>query len=96
METGIYAWSTDEFGRHFAGAEIIGWRVEFRRGVPFRGLPFESLHRQRRRVMRASKFGVLRELIREGREWSGKVFFLEVYEMRPIYELHYEWQDDDE
>ncbi len=66
----------------FVGHEIVGWKVAFRRGGSDRPL-------QRVRSAVRSKFGVLRQIIRDSRAWHGKVFFLDVVSIEPIVESHY-------
>ena len=70
----------------YVGHEIVGWKVSFRRGGPTQPL-------QHVRFPNPSRFGVLRQLIRDGRAWHGRVFYLEVATVEPLTKAHYELVD---
>ncbi len=74
----------------FTHAELVGWKVAWRATSQ----PGFSPPLQRKRFSNPSRFGVLREIIQNCRKWTGKVFFLRIEQIEPIYQAHYKLDDD--
>lgn len=70
--------------------KVVGWRIRFRRT----GTARCKAPAQTQTFTTPSLFGALRQLIREGRMWHGKTFFLEIVAADPIGHTDYETLDD--
>lgn len=67
---------------NYIGHEIVGWKVVFRRGGADRPMQYRTFHI-------GSKFGVLRTIIQDGRDWHGKIFYLAIESIKPIVKAVY-------
>lgn len=68
-------------------AAITGYRVAFRRAGYADS--FKRARRQTLTVNRPSRFAALRELIRQSRIWWGRIYFLEVLSIEPVWRVEY-------
>ena len=73
----------------YVGHQVVGWKVAFRRWQDAKFNP----PMQYKRFDNPSKFGVLREIVQNGRDWFGKHFFLDIEWMKPIVRADYELID---
>lgn len=73
-----YYFPTTRYGalglERFAGAEVIGWRIRYR----------TYGHAQTIEHPNPSRFGALRAVIRRCRSWHGRMFLLEILEIKPL------------